>query len=544
MVERNAMLRRSSHGLGGRLRSWAIAAGAEGALMLGTADHQANAAKDDRLVIAIEMDFNSLDPARTFCIACQIFMTGVYETVVEIGPDNKEIKPGLAKSWDVSDDQTRFTFHLDPAARFADGSPVEAKDVKWSWERLHNVKGGAAYLADAIATVEAPDPQTVIATLAAPNSEFLGILTAVNLAVVNSDVASEHGASAAADADKVDTAETWLLENSAGSGPYILAGYKPNEELRLTRNEAYWGAKAAFKEVVFQHVPNPVAQAQMLESGAADIAMNVDAESATKIHSADVVVRPVSAFNIVHLSLYPLGDEHLRDKRVRQAISYALDYQGIIDATLGGKGDHLVAPIPNGFPGTSGLKPADHDPEKAKQLLKEAGLADGLKLLAKYPDIKPFGVDLSIMMQKIQQDFAEVGITLDLEPLPINVWREQRNAKKVAVTPMWFASDYYGSGQAVPFFGMVEGSWHANFAGISEIPDLANKRLPDLYAKALASTGPAQEELFAEVFKEMMSDVIILPLMSPKQTLTYRKNVTGMHYSVCCNLILPELSLQ
>jgi peptide/nickel transport system substrate-binding protein len=544
MKGQDAILRPLRHRPGGRVRTLVSAALAGVCLLLGTAAQHAKAAEDDRLVIAIEMDFNSLDPARTFCIACQIFMTGAYETVVEIGPDNKEIRPGLAKSWDVSDDQTSFTFHLDPAARFADGSPVEAKDVKWSWERLHNVKGGAAYLADAIAKVEAPDAHTVVATLSAPNSEFLGILTAVNLAVVNSDVAAQHGANAAADADKTDTAEPWFLENSAGSGPYVLAGYKPNEELRLTRNETYWGKKAAFKEVVFQHVPNPVAQAQMLESGAADIAMNVDAESATKIQSAEVVVRPVSAFNIVHLSLYPLGDERLRDKRVRQAISHALDYQGIIEATLGGKGDRLVAPIPNGFPGTSGLKPVEHDPERARQLLKEAGLAEGLKLLAKSPDIKPFGVDLSVMMQKIQQDFADVGITLDLEPLPINVWREQRNNKKVAVTPMWFASDYYGSGQAVPFFGMVEGSWHANFAGINEIPDLANKRLPGLYAKALASTGPEQEKLFEEVFQEMMSDVVILPLMSPKQTLTYRKAVAGMHYSVCCNLILPELSLQ
>ena len=526
-----------------RLCSW-LALVAAALLVMSGGGRTAEAAAEDRLVIAVEMDFNSLDPARTFCIACQIYMTGVYETVVEIGPDNKNIRPGLAKSWEVSDDQTRFTFHLDPAARFSDGSPVEAKDVKWSWERLHNVKGGAAYLADAIASVEAPDPHTVVATMAAPNSEFLGILTAVNLAVVNSDVATAQGATAASDADKTDKAEGWFLENSAGSGPYVLASYKPNEELLLKQNENYWGPKPAFKEVVFRHVPNAIAQAQMLESGAADIAMNVDADSATKIQSPDVVVQPVSAFNIIHLSLYPLGDEHLRDKRVRQAIGYALDYEGIIDVTLGGKGDRLVAPIPNGFPGTAGLKLPEHNPDKAKQLLKEAGLEKGLTLVAKYADIKPFGVDLSVMMQKIQQDLADVGITLNLEPLTINVWREQRNNKKVAVTPMWFASDYYGSGQAVPFFGMVEGSWHGNFAGISEIPELANKRLPELYSQALASTGEEQEKLFTQVFEEMMSDQIILPIMSPKQTLTYRKTIGGMHYSVCCNLILPELTRQ
>src|SRR5262245_5253085 len=99
-------------------------------------------AADAPLVVARAMDINSLDPARTWCDTCQIYVSNVYETLIGLAADNKTLTPRLATKWESNADQTQFTFHLDPDAVFSDGSPVEAKDVKWSWERLHNMKGG------------------------------------------------------------------------------------------------------------------------------------------------------------------------------------------------------------------------------------------------------------------------------------------------------------------------------------------------------------------------------------------------------------------
>ncbi|MFM9857214.1 ABC transporter substrate-binding protein, partial [Pseudoxanthobacter sp. M-2] len=107
----------------------------------------ANAA-DAPLVIARNMDLDSLDPHRGFCDTCQIYFSNVYETLVALGVDNKSIGPNIATSWEVNADATQFTFKLDPAAKFSDGSPVEAKDVKWSFERLKAVKGNPSFMMD------------------------------------------------------------------------------------------------------------------------------------------------------------------------------------------------------------------------------------------------------------------------------------------------------------------------------------------------------------------------------------------------------------
>jgi peptide/nickel transport system substrate-binding protein len=92
-------------------------------------------AEERALVIARDMDVNSLDPARSWCDTCQIYNTSVYEQLVTLDKDNK-LQPLLATSWEANADQTVFTFKLDPAAKFSDGSAVESKDVQWSFERL------------------------------------------------------------------------------------------------------------------------------------------------------------------------------------------------------------------------------------------------------------------------------------------------------------------------------------------------------------------------------------------------------------------------
>jgi peptide/nickel transport system substrate-binding protein len=255
-------------------------------------------AADAPLVIARAMDINSLDPARTWCDTCQIYVSNVYESLIGLGPDNKTLTPRLATKWESNADQTQFTFHLDPDAVFSDGSPVEAKDVKWSWERLHNIKGGPSFMMDGVKSIEAPDAHTVVVTMEAPNSEFLGILTAPYTGAVNSDVAIANGANANADADKSDTSEAWFMANSAGSGPYMLADYKADDELRFKANPNYNRTKVGVSEVVIKNTKDAVAQAQLLESSGA-IAMQIDPDTAKTVESDSVAIETVPSYNFV-----------------------------------------------------------------------------------------------------------------------------------------------------------------------------------------------------------------------------------------------------
>ena len=501
-------------------------------------------AEEKALVIARDMDVNSLDPARSWCDTCQIYNTSVYEQLVTLDKDNK-LQPLLAASWTSNADQTEFTFKLDPAAKFSDGSQVEAKDVKWSFERLKNIKGNAAFIADPIVSIDTPDAATVVVKLSASNSEFLNQAAAGFLGVINSDVATANGALSDETASEKDTADTWFLSNSAGSGPFVLAKYEPNSELRLARNEGYWRTKPVLPEVIFRQVKDAVSQAQMLQSGDVDIAMQIDPETAKSLEGTPATVEKVPSYNFVYIALSPGAKATPIDMtpEVREAISIAIDRTSLIDFTLGGAGRPLAAPIPLGFPGGDGHAIPEYNPEKAKEMLAAAGHEAGFTLQSIYPDMNVYGVDFSLMMQKIQQDLSKVGITLELSPVPFANWREAANGDHIPLTAVFFAPDFFGSSQYIDVFGMQEGSVWAKRAGGETNPAIINPRPGELKTKALAAaTVEEANALWTEAAQEMINNKIIIPMVSPDLILAYGPNIKGVRYSACCNLPLAEIT--
>ena len=508
------------------------------------AAQHAQATDADTLVIARSMDINALDPSRAFCDTCQIFLTSVYDTLVTLDKDDKTLLPKLAKTWTANDNQTVFTFHLDPAAVFADGTPVEARDVTWTYERLKNIKGNPSFFVEGVTAMETPDDKTVVITLGAPDSEFLNKLTAGFTGIINSDVAIAAGATADADAATTDKAENWFLTNSAGSGPFKLANYRPDDELRLARNDAYWATKPVFSEVVFRQSQDAVSQAQMLESGAVDVAMQIDFDTASSLKNPEVVTRIVPSYNFIYVAMGAGAKSNTvkMTPDVRKAVALALDYDGVIDLTVGGEGAKQSAPVPNGFPGTEGLPERKRDVAAAKELLAKAGLADGFTMEAIYPNDNIYGVDLNIMMQKVQQDLAEVGIKAELKPSTYPVWRAQNNGDGIPLTAVYYAPDYFGTGQYANYFAMMPGTTWAKRAGEATDPSIINPKEAPLLAKALATSGAEQEKLFHELALAMMDDNIIIPLVSPNLVLAHRSDIEGVRYSACCNLPLSEIT--
>lgn len=501
-------------------------------------------AAQDTLVVGRSMDVNSLDPARAFCDTCQIYLTAVYEPLLTLASDNKTLEPKLALSWENNDDFTEFTFNLNPDALFSDGSPVEASDVVWTFERLRNLKGSPSFLMDGTKTIEAVDTHTVKITVEAPNSEFLNKVSAPYTGIVNAEAAMAGGAVGDDTAATADGAEGWFLENSAGSGPFILSNYAPEDELRLSRSDAYYGEAPAFSEVVITQIQDSVSQAQALETGSIDVAMQIDADTAKSIDNPDVVTNIVPSFNFVYFAFMP-GSEAMKDKltpQVREALTYAVDYDGMIEFTVGGNGNKIAAPIPNGFPGTANLIPRSQDVEKAKAMLAEAGFADGFTMEAVYPNDNVYGVDLNVMMQKLQQDFAQVGVEVTLKPVTYPVWREDMAAGRADLTAVYYAPDYYGSGQYAAFFGMTEGSTWVARAGYNSPELVINEKEGEIYAQALAASGEAADAKYEELAKELMADNIIIPLVSPNLVLAHRADIEGVRYSACCNLPLAEIS--
>ncbi len=491
------------------------------------------------LVIARGMDINSLDPARAYCDTCQIYLTAVYETVIGLDPtDNQTLIPRLASEWESNADLTQYTFHLDPKAVFADGTAVESKDVKWSWERLGNVKGSASYFVSNIDTIDATDPSTVVVNLKSADAAFLAVVTAPYMAITNSDLAIENGATADADADTTDMAEQWFFSNSAGSGPYVLESYQDGAELRLTRNDNHWRQKANVKNIIIKETVEAVAQRQLVETGEADLAMQISSDIAQGI-GGKVKVDEVPTFNFVYIALWPGTatdpDIDLNDN-VREAIRLAIDYDGMIDVTVGGAGRKQPSPIPNGFLGTANLKMPERDVEKAKQLLADGGYPDGFSLDVIFPTFNVYGVDFSTMFQKLKIDLAEVGIDLNLQPSEASVWADAAFSGGIPLTAIYFAPDHTDPIQYVQYFGMVPNSFWGGLIGVENPTEV------ELMQQALETADTdARAAIFEKLANEMIAENYIIPMVNPDLFLAYNEQLHNVHYSACCNIELGRL---
>lgn len=517
-----------------------LAAAALSAVLSGSA-----MAETRTLVIARDMDINSLDPHRAWCDTCQIYNSSAYESLVTLDKDNK-IVPLLAKSWEINPEQTQITVHLDPAAKFADGSPVESKDVKWTFERLKNIKTSSSFMADPITAIETPDDKTVVLKLAAPNSEYIQILAASYMCIINSDLATEHGALADASAADKDGSEGWFLANSAGSAPFVLEGYEPNAELRLKRNDNYWGAnKAKVPEVVIRQVKDAVAQAQMLQSGTVDIAQQIDPETAKSLEGSKAVVEKEPSLNFVYVVLSPgaKGNKVPLTAQVREAISSAIDRKSLIDFVVGGAGSEIAVPVPPGFPGAEGHKVPEYNPEHAKKLLAEAGYPDGFEIQSTYPDLNTYGVDFNLMMQKVQQDLAKVGIKVTLSPVPLSNWRDAVNSDGVPLSAVFYAPDFFGTSQFIDYFGLAPGTVWSKRAGGERDPSIINHEIRGIMDAALAAkTSEEAAKHWFDAAEIINKTGIILPMVNPDLILAYGADVKGVRFSACCNTPLAEIS--
>lgn len=189
------------------------------------------------LVVGTNFVIKSLDPGRTIETTSETINHATYDSLVTFeGEDLKTPRPSLATEWKLSGDGRTYTFTLRPNVRFASGNPVTSTDVKWSLDRVTNLKSSPLFFVEAVEAVLAPDPRTVVIRLKAPQPAFIAILSSPSLGVLDSKLVMENGGDAGPDAKDKDKAEPYLNAHSAGSGPYVLTSYVPDQLVVLARN--------------------------------------------------------------------------------------------------------------------------------------------------------------------------------------------------------------------------------------------------------------------------------------------------------------------
>ena len=424
---------------------------------------------DNTLIVATDVqDIITLDPGRAYEVTNLTVFHAVYETLINVPADDlTALEPGLAESWEISEDALTYTFHLRDGVTFHSGNPMTAEDVRFSWMRLKNIKGNPSFYADAIAGVEVIDDLTLEVTLNAPTPAFLSIVTVPAMSVTDSEVVKANGGTDAEDADVTDAGQEYLDQNSAGTGPFILTSWTPNTEAVMVRYDGYWGVPASLDGVTMRQVNDSTTALQQLERGDVDIAYNVEKDLADEVSAnADLVLQEGQSLNITYLAMTPnetLGGP-LGNQAARQAVAHAIDYDGISEGLLLGYTDRPAAMLPIGVQGSDPALRNERDLDQARALLEEAGLADGFDMTIAMGQGGACSIPAETIGAKLQADLAEVGINATIDIMQSsNLLTAYRAQELPAVLSTWSPdyldatmwSDYFSYADVGPAFRIM-----------------------------------------------------------------------------------------
>jgi peptide/nickel transport system substrate-binding protein len=514
------------------------------------------------LIIAMNLDdVVTLDPAWAGETTNLFIHINTYDTLVDIRPDDlNTIVPRLAESWDINADFTEFVFHLRKDAKFASGNPVTAQDVVFSWNRLLNVAGPPAFNLDGVGKVEAVDDYTVKVSTAVgddglPQSlpQFLSSACNPSLGIQDSKLVKEHGGTDAADAATTDKAKEWLDQNSAGSGPFIMTRWSPKADIELVANKNYWKGAPKFDKVVISHVSDPTTQLQMLEKGDADMLGNLQTDLVEQAKAnPDIAISVDQSLDENYLAMAYVCPDAIKaadpakfaelqspdsfaiicKKEVRQAVAYAIDYEGIAKAVLNGYAARAPSIIPIGILGVDPSKTQGRDLAKAKELLTAAGYPDGVTFDLYYAS----NATRDTVAAKIKNDLAEAGITLNLKPLEQSVYLTQMRAQQLPMAFGGWTPDYLDVTMWTDYFGLGDRSIAFRMRFQNEE---ANKLATEIRTTADPAARKAAVEKLQAVFIEEMPFTM---LYQTQYVHAFRTDLKGFKFHPVWFVDLFELS--
>jgi len=416
------------------------------------------AADPKTLVVGASFDIKSLDPARGFEQIGGMVHKGTYNTLVTLDEhDISQIVPDLAETWDVSPDARTFTFHLRQGVKFHNsGNTMTSTDVKWSLERAIAIKGNPSFLLEGITSVETPDPATVVVHKSAPDPAFIAKGSFPVFGVLDSKTVQAHGGTNAPDAATTDTAEQWLNQNSAGTGPFVMTRYVPDSEVDVQKFAGYWNGDAPFDRVIYRNIPTAATQKLTLQAGDIDIATEISPDSVGDLQ-ADPGVKVVQGqgadiFFLLMNQNPALTNGTMSNPQVQLAVRYALDYEGV-NALVGGPAATPATILPIGFLGAYGTDRAfKRDLGMAASLLAQAGYPNGFDVDLQYPtNFSRSGVSFDVVAQKIQADLAEANINVTLKPGEINTELANYRAGTEGLGFWLWGPDYFDSNDYLAF---------------------------------------------------------------------------------------------
>ena len=506
-------------------------------------------ATSDTLVFGTASEPTSLDGAVVSDGESLRVIDQITEGLVGLKNGTTVIVPKLATSWRASNGGKVWSFKLRKGVRFQDGTPFNAKAVCANFNRWYNFTG--AFASDSTSyyyytvfggykkpakgltntplyrSCKAVGDSTAVITLRRPNSAFLGALSLTAFGMQSPAAMAKYGANKGTlSKDGVFTpgGQYGVPGGFAvGTGPFKLESWKIGDKLVIVRNDSYWGKKAILRRVIFRAIPDNAARLQALQTGEIqgyDLVEPQDIPTVQKDSKLKVLDRP--AFNVAYVTINQ-AVKPFDNPLVRQAVAYGLDRAGVVKSFYAGRGtvaDEFMPPEVVGY--SKSVPKYTYNPEKAKQLLQQAGLTLPVEVEFWYPtDVsRPYMPDPARNFQAFAASLDKSGFKVIPKSAP---WRPDyvsrvQSGTAGALNLIGWTGDFGDPDNFIgTFFRTKQGQWGFN-----------NPQLFALLNKALIETNLTKRAaLYRQANNMIMKFLPGVPYVHTKPALAFQKNVVG-----------------
>lgn len=446
----------------------------------------------EELIIAMSGDAKSLDPMKCWQTTAYYTYWLMYERLFYKDPTTGEYKPELAKSWEIAEDGMSYTFYLQEGVKWHDGSPLTAKDVKYTVERGLEL-GTGNY--PGVAGVEIIDDLTVKINMSAPDSVFMDKQWTGDCCIIKEGTDEE------------------LAQAPMGTGPYKFVEWVSGDHITLEAYDGYWREQCGTKKIILRIMPEANARLLALQAGDVDIAM-IDAANVAQV-TADTNRQMLSTTsNVVNYLGFNCSRPPFDNELVRAAIGYAIDKDAIVTAQLEGHGVTIRSYVGLGQNGYyDGFEHFTYDPAKAKELLAQAGFANGFECSLAH---NVSGGALAT--QLIQANLGEIGIKVKIEPMESAAFTEYMQNGNA---DMFFTSR--GGGSADSYLMMLDKD---SIGAEGNVFFYINDEYDDMLTQShLTTDDSARNEIYRKMQEHINDHTPMVPLYSPILFVGAQKNV-------------------
>ncbi|SHF63959.1 ABC transporter substrate-binding protein [Geodermatophilus nigrescens] len=521
------------------------------------------------LVFGAAGDPAMLDPAfgsdgETFRVARQI-----HEGLLGNELGGTEPVPELAEDYEVSEDGLEYTFNLRQGVTFHDGTDFNAEAVCFNFDRWYNFEGlatspSASYYYQAVfggfastpdtpsiyESCEATDESTAVIRLTQVTSKFPSALALPAFSIQSPEALQQYDADNLSGSEDALSYSEYALEHPTGTGPFRFESWdRGNGEVTLVRNEDYWGDAPLLDEIIFRTIPDGNTRRQELQSGAIDGYDFVAPADYQSLEDDGFQVLVRDPFNILYLGFNggnvpgTQANPALQNPQVRQAIAHAIDRETIVNSLLPEGAEAATQFMPPTVDGwADDVTTYDYDPDRARQLLQEAG-AEGTTLRFYYPTevSRPYLPDPAAMFQVISQNLTDAGFTIEPVALPWNPdYLNAVQAGQADIHLLGWTGDYNDAYNFIgTFFAEASnGQASAEFGAFSN---------PEIFAAlAEADAEPdasARTEQYQEANRLIMDYLPGVPISHSPPALVVADNVEGLEPSPLTAEVFSTVSI-